>query len=329
MNTKFSRFLQQNFTLFACSCAFVLFLFAMLNSCAPPKGEFAGNPNGNSSSSYRGYVVIANNATRTVVLYDASFSESTARVLRQYPTGNVPASIAYYDSENILVAVEGAPDRVDKINLRTAETTTGFILDSTNLTGTMKGIGRLSGGDVLVSDATTGAHMERFSVSSASPVRYTTGWPATLLNTTTMIYPASSSNAFVACAGGTSDMARVYTNVGGTTATVSATTPGTSLGSAHDAVGCAFDSNNRLVVAYNGTADAIRMYASTYTSVVWTYQDQALLSAPLTVGVRPTGNVLAIDTSNLVVELSGSDGSFVTSYSPQHISTANQILVIP
>jgi hypothetical protein len=308
--------------------AFASGLFA---SCSPPKGTFASNPSGGSSSgavSYSGYILVANSGTRQVVMYDSSFTESTARVLRLYATGNTPASLAVYDSESILVAVEGAPDRVDRINLTTGEITTGFILDSTNLTGTMKGIARLSGGDVLVSDATTGAHLERFAVSSSGAVRYTVGWPASPLNTIQMIYPLAS-NTFLACAAGTSDVVRIYNNVGTQLFTASATAPVPSLGAAHDVVACVADSSNSVIVAYNGATDTIRKYNSTLAATTWSYSDQALLPAPLAVGVRPNGNVLAVDTSNAVVEINGSTGAWVATYAPSLISTVTQILVMP
>lgn len=313
----------------------ILILLALtsgfLASCSPPKGTFASSPSGGSTSgtvSYAGYILVANSATRQVVMYDSNFTESTARVLRLYATGNTPASLAVYDSENILVAVEGTPDRVDLINLTSGAVTTGFILDSTNLTGTMKGIARLSGGDVLVSDAATLAHMERFAVSASGAVRYTVGWPATLLNTTQMIYPLAS-NTFLACAAGTSDVVRIYNNVGTQLYSASATLPVPSLGAAHDVVGCVADSSSSVIVAYNGATDTIRKYSSTLAATTWSYSDLALLSAPLAVGVRPNGNVLAVDTSNAVVELNGSTGAWVATYTPNLVSTVTQILVMP
>ena len=309
---------------------FLAFASGLSISCSPPKGNFASNPTGTSggTASYSGYIIVANSGTRQVVMYDSSFTESTARVLKLYPTGNTPASLAKYDAENILVAVEGAPDRVDLINLTTGAVTTGFILDSTNLTGTMKGIARLSGGDVVVSDATTLAHMERFAVSASGAVRYTVGWPATLLNTIQMAYPLAS-NTFLACAAGTSDVVRIYNNVGTQLYSASATAPVPSLGAAHDVVGCVADASASVIVAYNGATDTIRKYNSTLAATTWSYSDLALLPAPLSVGVRPNGNVLAVDTSNLIVELDGSTGAWVATYTPNLISTVTQLLVMP
>ncbi len=298
-----------------------------LVSCAPPVGTFVTDPEV-SVVSYSGYVLVANTATRTVVMYNSSFAESSARVLKQYPVSNAPASLAYYDSENVLVAVDGTPDRVDLINLTTGATTTGFILDSTNLTGTMKGIARLTGGDIIVSDAAAGAHLERFSVSGSTAVRYTVGWPMTLLNTIQMAYPLTS-NTFLACAAGTSDVVRTYSNVGVQILSASATSPVPSLGAAHDVTGCVVNSSGQIAVAYNGATDTIRLYDSALSATVWSYSDLAILPAPVSLGVRPGKNLLAVDASNVVVEINGTTGAFVAQFTPQLISTAAQLLVMP
>ncbi len=308
---------------------FLIALCALLISCAQPKGTFLSDPGGTSSPtgpSYAGYIVVANSATRTVVLYDATFNEHTARVLKQYPASNTPTSLAKFDRDHVLVTVDGTPDRVDKINLTTGVTDTGFILDSTNLTGVIKGIARLSGGDIVVSDNSSGAHLERFSVASSSVVRYTVGWPATLLNTTFRIFPLSN-NSFLACAGGTSDVVRTYNNVGVLIASASATTPAPSLGVAHDVTGCTSDSSGRIAVAYNGATDTIRLYDSTMTTTIWSYSNLAQLPNPLSLAVRPNGNLLAADANNQVVEINGSDGTFVASFQPQLISTVSQLMV--
>lgn len=299
----------------------------VISSCAPPPGVFVTAP-ATPAVSYSGYILVANTALRSVVMYDSNFTEATARVLKQYPASNLPASLAYYDSENVLVAVDGTPDRVDKINLTTGEVATGFILDSTNLTGVIKGIARLSGGDVLVSDAVSGAHMERFSVSGSAFVRYSVGWPATLLNTTQMIFPLGS-NAFVACAAGTSDVVRTYSNVGAQTASASATSPVPSLGAAHDVTGCVANGSGQIAVAFSGATDTVRLYNSALSATVWSFSNLAVLPAPVSLGVRPGGNFLAVDANNGVVEIDGASGAFVRTFSPQLISTAAQILVIP
>lgn len=302
----------------------------LLSSCSPPKGEFVGasDGDGTAATSYSGYVVLSSTATRSVSLYEPDFRESTARVLKMYPTGNTPSSLARYDEDNILVTVDGAPDRVDKINLRTGIVTTGFILDSTNVTGTIKGVGRLSGGDILVSDNATGAHLERFAVGANNFVRYTVGWPASILNTTQRIFPLAN-NSFLACAAGTSDVVRIYNNVAALQATASATAPAPSLGAAHDVTGCVADTSGRIAVTFSGATDTVRLFNSTLAATIWSYSNAAQLPSPMSLGVRPNGNFLAVDASNQVVEINGTDGTFVASFTPQLLATVSQILVMP
>lgn len=305
------------------------FLSVLVISCSLPKGEFVGaqDPGGETEQNFSGYIALANSATRSVSLYDSNFTESTARVLKIYPTGNVPTSLTRYDDESILVTIDGTPDRVDKINLRTGTVYTGFILDSTNLTGTIKGITRLTGGDIVVSDNATGAHLERFAVGSSGFVRYTVGWPATVLNTTQRL-SRLAGNSFLACAAGTSDVVRIYSNVAALVASASATAPAPSLGAAHDVTGCVADSLGRIIVAFSGATDTIRQFNSALSATQWSYSDAARLPSPVSVGVRPNGNVLAVDANNQVVEINGADGSFVTSYTPQLAATVTQLLVM-
>lgn len=297
----------------------------LLGSCAEPKGGFVnGPPARGGPESYSGYIIVSNNATRNVVLLDPDFRYVRTLLQLNMAGGEVPWGLAVYDSENVLVTIEGV-DRVMKLNLRVDQQENYIV--NTNLAGTMRGLARLSGGDVVVSDNITGAHLERF-MDASPPTRVTTGgWPLTLLNTMTMAYPLSGNN-FLACAGGTSDVVRTYNNAGAQTGTASATAPVPSLGAAHDTMACVADASGRIAVAYSGASDAIRVYNSALTTTVWTFQDASLLATPVALGVRPNGNFLAVDATNVVVEISAA-GSAVRTYSSGELSTVNQILVMP
>jgi hypothetical protein len=159
---------------------------SLLHSCAPPKGELAGTPT-TSATSLSGYVVVSNTTFRNVILMDASFNY--VRTLYQAGVGDVPWGLAQFDSDNILVTVEGL-DRVLKVNLTTGAITT--IIADANLTGTMRGVARLSGGDIIVFEGAT--TIERFSVNSDgyTATRVAGGWPVTHGATTNAIFPLSS-----------------------------------------------------------------------------------------------------------------------------------------
>ncbi len=298
-------------------------VFAFLAACAPEnRTDFQAAPR---STSVSGMVVVANTGSRSVLLYDSGMN--FVKILRQYTAaaGDAPASLAVFDSTSILVAVEGV-DRIEKIDVSTGAVEAAYIVDS-NLTGTMKGLTRLSGGEILVSDATTGAHLERYVVGSI-PQRVTTGWPMTLLNTAQALFPLTA-NQFLACAAGTSQVVRTYSAAGVQTGSASATAPVPSLGAAHNATGCVADSSGRIAVAWNGATDSVRMYNSTLTTTVWTYNNAILLANPVAMTIRPNNNILVADgTNNLIIELNAS-GSYINHYTSAFFSTISAMVVMP
>lgn len=323
------HFSYQKFSfLFLSAGLLVAVIFSLLTSCAQPVGTFAGNPNGTntvSSNPYSGYILVANTTTKSVVMMDPDFNYVKTVFQAGLSTTDVPSSLAIYDSNTILIGVEGT-DRVVRASLSTGAWENGYINDS-NLNGTIKGIGRLSGGDILISDAVTA--IERYT-SGTVPARVGGTWPQTSLNTPQAIIPISTAaNYFLVCHAGTGQTARIYNNSFATIASATALTPGTSLGSAHNAVGCAQAANGNIGVAWSGTADAVRIYNSGLTSVVGTFQSPTSLPTPVALGVRPNGNWLAVDNTNSIVELDATVSTSVATYSSPFIAAVTAILVMP
>lgn len=311
-----------------------------LSSCAPPQGSFTGNPSPTSttgSTSYSGYVVIANNTAKTVNLYDSNLN-FVRTILNLTISTEVPASLAVYDSTSILVAIEGGAsgqDRVIKLNLDGTNDYFTIILNALYTGTSVKGVARLSGGDILSSDSATLANqMERFTPST-SPTglasRVTIGWPQGLQATTMMIHPGTD-NRFVQCSAGTQDVIRTYNNAGGAQiASASATSPVPSLGAAHDVNGCVIDSAGRVAALYNGATDSLRLYSDyNLSSIVWTFTDATKFAAPQALAVRPNGNFLVAElaTSDYVVEVS-STGTYVNTFSPVGATGVTAIMVMP
>jgi len=331
-----------NFVWIAClpACALLSALLFSLSACAPPQGSFTGNPTpntSNTSTSYSGYVVIANNTAKTVNLYDSNL-RFVRTILTLTVSTEVPASLATYDSSSILVGIEGGAsgqDRVIKLNLDGANDYFTIIQDAAFTGTSVKGVARLSGGDILASDSATLANqMERFipsTLPSALASRVTIGWPQGLQATTMMIFPGTN-NRFVQCSAGTSDMIRTYNNAGGVQiASASALSPVPSLGAAHDVNGCVIDSAGRVAALYNGATDSLRLYSDyNLDSIVWTFTDLTKFAAPQALAVRPNGNFLVAElaTSDFVVEIS-STGTYVTTYSPVGATGVTAILVMP
>ncbi len=301
-------------------------------SCAPPASDdFAADPtNGaGSSASFSNYIIVSNNTTRNVVLLDAN-GTFVRSLFQDFSGTNTPFGLSMYDSENVLISVEGT-DRVEIANLRTG-TSTSYLVDG-NLTGTMRGVARLSGGDIVVSEGT--GPVERFS-SGTSPARMTGGgWPANLMTTVTAMRGlVSTANYFVQCSTGT-DAVRIYDTTGTQIYTANSTTPGTSLGAVYDAQGCDVGPSDQIVALYNGANDGVRVYNSTLASVAWTYQNTVLLSNPRAVGFRrnsgnggTAGYVLAIDNSNMMLEINTS-GVLSRTITTPAIAVANEMLVVP
>ncbi len=274
-----------------------------------------------------GSIVVLSRSTRTVTLYNSAFNDNSSRVLRAYPTGSVPTSVAQFDQESVLVTVDGVPDRVDRINLRTGKTDSGFLFDY-GLSGTMKGITRLSGGDILVSDSASGHHLERFALPFGSaPVRYTVGWPLNLMPGTQMLSPLPG-NRFITCSGASSDALAIHNSSAEQLHLATALTPAPSLGSAHDVNGCVAVIRGQVGAVFKGSSSALRVYKPDLSATLWTYRDPALLSSPSALAVRFDGNWLVADSiSNLILEINSS-GERIGLFQPMLSADTTALIVI-
>jgi hypothetical protein len=315
-------------TLGTCVSAFVF--SASFISCAPASGDLAGAPTpaATSTTSLSGYIVVSNTTFRNVILFDSSFNY--VRTLYQASSGDVPWGLANYDSENILASVEGI-DRVVRINLNTGSVI-NFILDA-NLTGTMRGLARLSGGDIIVSEGTS--TIERFLVNAdtISTSRVGGSWPVTHGANSTAVWPLSSSNQFLSCSTTTARTVRSNDNAGAQLFTANSAAPVPSLGAGLDVNACVADSSGRVAVLYNNgaaTTDALRIYtSSTLATIACTYQNAVLIPNPTTVAVRANGNFLIYDSSALIVTEVSPSCALVGTYSSNYLAGVNQMLVLP
>lgn len=297
---------------------------SLLHSCAPPKGELAGNPNLGAATSLSGYIVATNTTFRNVVLMDPNFNY--VRTLYQAGPGDVPWGVAYFDSNNIVVSVEGA-DRVVKVNLNTG--VVAQLISDANLTGSMRGIARLSGGDIIVSEGAT--TIERFAIGTdgLSVSRVTGGWPVTHGATTNNVAALSTSNQFLSCSITTARTVRVNNDAGTQVYSASATAPAPTLGAAHDVTGCIADSAGRVAVIYSGATDSLRVYDSTLATTQCTYSSATNIPNPGALTVRANGNFLIFDNTNMAVVEVNSACSLVATYSSNYLNTVNAMMVLP
>jgi hypothetical protein len=292
-----------------------------LARCAPEGGVFLNSTLNASSSStdYSGYVVVSNATTRSVVLLDSTLTY--VRDLAVFPTGTTPRGVGVFSGNTIMISIDTV-DRVATVDISVGSSSLSHVIIDSNLSGTINGVTRISGGDILVIETN---NVERYNSSGTRQTLVNgVAWPQSLGNTGTEI-AATPSGGFVFCSTG-ADRVQTYTSDA-----VLIGDPGASgIAGTTDASACAAGSDGRIAVAWHGTTDTIRVYSGeSMGTLSFSYSDTVQLGNPTAMAFRPNGNLLVIDgTSNTVVELSTS-GSVVATYTSSAISGANRMLVMP
>lgn len=279
-------------------------------SCTPEK-ENEVEPTSQCISS--GDIVVSNSASDVVLVLDSSGNYKNIA----FNVSNIAESVyglAWSLSGELLVAVDGA-DRIVAVNPADCSSRT-FIADA-NLTGNLRGITQLTGGDVLVVET---SNVERFN---SLGLRITTGgWPRALQATATDVNKLSNGG-FVHCSTG-ADVIRTYDAAGTQVSTVSSGIVTTT-----DASGCIELSNGNIAAVWSGTTDTVRIYSSDLTTTVASYSDVSLLSTPGSIAQRSNGNLLIVDrVLHYIVEIT-SAGTFVNVIGDGVLNTPEHILVVP
>jgi hypothetical protein len=263
------------------------------------------------------HIVVASQAAQSVVLLEQTGGFLREIVVYDGATSDAPAGIGIYDSTKVLVSVEGV-DRVTitDASIGTASATT-LILDS-NLTGTMAGVARLSGGDILVAETN---NVERFSAAGS---RVAVAWPQALQTAGTGLDPLVSGG-FVHCSTGSPGI-RTYTSTGAViSALVVSGIAGTT--AAND---CSAARDGRVGVVWNGTTDTARIYTNQNLTVVsCNFTNAALMPDPRRIAFRPNGNAIIADgTNNILVEID-TTCTLVRTYSSSSLATVTGLKVFP
>lgn len=271
-----------------------------------------------------GDIIVTNAGNDTIILLDENGNYKESLVDSQSDTALVYNGLAYDTANNQILYVNDHTtafyDAVKSINLYDGSTAT--VISNSNLTGTMPGLARLTGGELLVLETTATA--EKFL---ANGTRSGAPFIATLTATVADINPLATGG-FVACSSGTANTVRTYNAAGVVQATATSANPVPTLG-ALASTSCIQDSTGRIIVAYSGATDAVRVYNSTLTTIAWTFTDTNVLTTPGKIAVRSNGNILVTDTGfNHIVEIS-SDGALVRVIGGAVLATPNNILVVP
>ena len=192
-----------------------------------------------------------------------------------------------------------------------------------NLTGALRGLAQLPGGDILIAEAN---NVERFS---SEGVRRTlvsgVTWPNTLGATAApeQIHIAANGDIIVCGSANVNRFTQNAVRVG--VAVVSAIAATTA------ATGCIEMSNGSIATAFSGTTDTYRSVASTMlqVSIATIYSDLAYLSTPRWLTQNLSGNLLSADSAlNQIVEFTPT-GSFVRTLGGSVVVAPNAVFSVP
>ncbi len=260
-------------------------------------------------------VLISNGGSDTILAY--SSTGEFKRIVFQLNTvaGEAIFGMDYLQATGeVIVTIDGS-DRVMAIDPEDCSAR-NLIVDI-NLTGTLRGVTQLSGGDILVVETN---NVERFT---SSGVRITSGgWPLSLQTGGSDIY-GLSAGGFVHCST-TADVVRTYSDAGVQTATRASGIAGTT-----DAAGCKELANGSMAVAWSGTTDSVVIYSANLATALYTFSNTSVLSTPGSLAERANGNILIADrTLNYLVEIT-STGTYVGQFASGLPNTPEYVLVIP
>ncbi len=273
----------------------------------------------------RGDIVAVSFNNDSLVVFDQN--GTFKRVLYQLPTpSEAIGGIAWlHETNEILITIESAPDRIDALSVTTGLTRT-FYSNVNYFTGTSFGITQLvNSRDVIVSE---GATIERFShtgvrkTSSGAPAN---GWPTNVHANPQQMSGLKNGN-WLSC----SSTAGIRISPDSTTSLTAVATVTGPVG-ATASYGCAELSNGNIIVGWNGaSADYIYSYSSTLTSPVALVDNtQSTLSDPRNIAVGEYDQIYIADTAqNKIVELDSS-GNVVRQFGNSILNAPRYLLVIP
>lgn len=300
-------FQKKNFSIYTLFFALIAIASGLV-SCAPEKKSET-----TESCFSSGDIIVSNSASDVVLVLDENgiYKNIAFNVSN---TAESVYGITLSQSGELLVAVDGA-DRVVAVSSEDCSSRT-FIAD-VNLTGNLRAITQLNGGDVLVIET---SNVERFN---SLGFRITSGgWPRALQTNATDINKLANGG-FVHCSTGT-DVIRTYDAAGTQINTVSSGIAGTA-----DAAGCIELANGNIAAVWSGTTDTVRIYSSNLGSTVASYSDISLLSTPGAIAQKANGNLLVVDrVLHYIVEIT-SAGTFVDVIGDGVLNTPEYILVVP
>lgn len=244
------------------------------------------------------------------------------RVLYQLPvTADAIGGIAWLGETNeILITVNGTPDRIDAVNVSTGAVRS-FYTNTTYYTGTPLSIAVLpDSGDVISSE---GATIERFSPNGIRET-WTTIWPTNVHTNSQQLVGLSTGN-WLSC----SSTAGLRISPDSTTDLTAVATATSAIGATTASYGCGELSDGTIVVAWNGTSDAIQTYSSTLTGATTLISNAAVFGNPRGIAIGPNDEIYVAETTrNLIIQID-TDGNVVREFGNSYLQAPSHLIVIP
>lgn len=271
----------------------------------------------------RGDIVVTNMGNDSIVLLHEDGSYKATLVDSQTDATLIFNGLAY-DSINkkILYTHDSTTatfDAIKSIDLFDGSVST--LISNSNLNGTLQGLARLTGGELLVLEGTTS--IEKFlSNGTRSGNPFSAALIATAADITRL-----NGGGFVACSNSTANTVRTYNAAAVVQATATSALPAPSLG-ALASTSCTEDENGIIYVAYSGATDAVRAYSPNLATVLWTFTDTNILTTPGKLAIKPNGNILVTDIAlHHIIEIDP-NGALVRVIGGVVLSTPNNIVVV-
>ena len=269
----------------------------------------------------RGDLVVTSFTNDSVVLFDPE--GNFKKVLYQIPTAldSIGGMAWLEDTSEILLSIEGTPDRIEAISAVTGLVRT-FYNNSTFFTGTTLAVAQLrNSGDVIVSE---GATIERFS-NRGIRESYGAIWPTSVHANSSQLVSLSTGN-WLSC----SSTAGLRVLPDSTTALAMISTATGPVG-ATATFGCGELSNGKIAVAWKGAAaDHIYLYSPTLTGGTSIHSTvPSILVDPRGMAVGENDEIYVTDgTRNVVVEFDQL-GNHVREFGNAFLQSPRNVLAIP
>lgn len=297
-----------------------IFILLVLTSCLIKEDP---EPTYSELMVTRGDLVVTSFTSDSIVVFDQNGNFKKVLYRLANPVGDAISTIAWLaDTNEILIAIDGTPDRIDALSVVTGAVR-NFYVNTTYLTGTILGLGQLKNStDIIVSE---GATIERFSVNGTRET-WTTIWPTNVQANAQDLVGLSTGN-WLTCSSTVG--VRIYPD--STTNLTAVATVTSAIGATTAAYGCGELSNGRIVVAWNGTSDAIQSYSATLTGVTTVFANNpSVLSDPRGLAIGENDEIYVTDaTRNVVVEIDPATNEMVREFGNSYLQSPRSIIVIP